>query len=167
MRSGRWIKHCNEGNGNDGQCCPWRNRPCVWSITCRFPQTAEDRGSAISREMAMAQFKARWLDYTTSPFRKVTGLARPSGTKSISARWRVTGQPGQDRHPGRPRLASSGGRHRVTPCCVAYRGRQRKEAANGRNLHWYPSSYFRVRSRHCSCGCRRGAQRERFSRVMS
>jgi len=37
-----------------------RERPWEWSITCRVPQSAEDRGSAVSREAAMAEFKARW-----------------------------------------------------------------------------------------------------------
>jgi hypothetical protein len=36
--------------------CPW-----VWSITSRFPQSPEDRGAAVSREAAMAEFKARWV----------------------------------------------------------------------------------------------------------
>jgi len=38
-----------------------RDRPWVWSITCRVPQAAKDRGAADSRETAMAEFKARWL----------------------------------------------------------------------------------------------------------
>jgi hypothetical protein len=37
-----------------------RDRPWVWSITCRFPQSPQDRDSATSREAAMAKFKARW-----------------------------------------------------------------------------------------------------------
>jgi hypothetical protein len=44
---------------------PWslfapRGRPWVWSITSRFSQSPKDRGSAVSREAAMAEFKARW-----------------------------------------------------------------------------------------------------------
>jgi hypothetical protein len=37
-----------------------RERPWVWSITCRFPNAPADRGSAESREAAMAEFKKRW-----------------------------------------------------------------------------------------------------------
>jgi len=35
----------------------------VWSITYRFPQSAQDRGSAVSREAAMTEFKVRWEAY--------------------------------------------------------------------------------------------------------
>ena len=37
-----------------------RKRPWVWSITSRFSQSPAERGSAVSREAAMAEFKARW-----------------------------------------------------------------------------------------------------------
>jgi hypothetical protein len=36
-------------------------RPWVWSITSRFPQSLADRRAAVSREAAMAEFKASWL----------------------------------------------------------------------------------------------------------
>jgi len=38
-----------------------RERPWVWSITGRLPQSAEDCGAAVSRKAAMAEFKASWL----------------------------------------------------------------------------------------------------------
>jgi len=53
-----------EGNQHMGRIV-WsyaapRERLWVWSITCGFPYAPEDRGAAVSREAAMAEFKARW-----------------------------------------------------------------------------------------------------------
>lgn len=36
------------------------DRPWIWSITCRYPQSPEDHGIAATREEAVAKFKARW-----------------------------------------------------------------------------------------------------------
>ena len=38
-----------------------RDKPWFWSITCKVPSEAADRGNAASLEDAMAAFKARWL----------------------------------------------------------------------------------------------------------
>jgi hypothetical protein len=40
-----------------------RERLWVWPITCRFPQSAADRGSTVSREAAMAEFMPNAQDY--------------------------------------------------------------------------------------------------------
>ena len=38
-----------------------RDTPWFWTITARLPNTMHDRGYAATREEAMAQFKARWM----------------------------------------------------------------------------------------------------------
>lgn len=38
-----------------------RDRPRFWSITCKVPNAAADRGNATSPEDAMQAFKTRWL----------------------------------------------------------------------------------------------------------
>jgi len=38
-----------------------RELPWFWSITCKFPSEAADRGNTATLEEAMAAFKARWL----------------------------------------------------------------------------------------------------------
>ena len=38
-----------------------RDKPWFWTITCKVPNAAADRGNAASREEAMQPFKSLWL----------------------------------------------------------------------------------------------------------
>lgn len=60
-----------------------RDRPWVWSITCRFPQSPQDRGDAAGLEAAMAESKARWEATTLNG--PMSSLTAQNGHRSCIA----------------------------------------------------------------------------------
>jgi hypothetical protein len=43
-------------------CAAQGDRRWFWTTTARVPQQPHDRGYAASRELAMADFEAQWVD---------------------------------------------------------------------------------------------------------